>query len=380
MSRRLPRGIRAVAPTRNFPNGGYEASYRAPNGRERTRRFRRLADAERWLALQRGDMARGTHVDPGAGKQPFIEFADEWAAGQDWKATTRDGWRYVRARLATALGSTQLASIDLIALQALQRDLAGTYARTTVETTMSYAGSIMRAAFAAGRIGRDPTRGLRTLKVRAGERDGKVTPDDVPTRAEALAILTSAPPRFRAAVALGLAGLRVGEVLGLTVDRVDLERRSVTVDRQLQRIGDELVLTTPKAEKKRTIVVPEVVAFELRRHVRDHVISDVSDAVMFRGARGALQRRDEFYKAGWHPALIAAGLAKDRFVFHSLRHFCASSLLAEGAPITAVAGHLGDTVETVSRTYAHWLRDDREVPASVLERVLAAPSRTANAQ
>jgi len=45
-----------------------------------------------------------------------------------------------------------------------------------------------------------------------------------------------------------------------------------------------------------------------------------------------------------------------------------ASLLAEGAPLTAVAGHLGDTV---SRTYAHWLRDDREVPASALDRILA---------
>jgi integrase len=62
-------------------------------------------------------------------------------------------------------------------------------------------------------------------------------------------------------------------------------------------------------------------------------------------------------------------------VFHSLRHFCASTLLAEGAPITAVAGHLGDTVETVSRTYAHWLRDDRDVPADVLDRVLAPSAR-----
>jgi hypothetical protein len=35
-----------------------------------------------------------------------------------------------------------------------------------------------------------------------------------------------------------------------------------------------------------------------------------------------------------------------------------------------VTGHLGDTVETVSRTYAHWLRGDREVPADVLDRVL----------
>jgi hypothetical protein len=44
-------------------------------------------------------------------------------------------------------------------------------------------------------------------------------------------------------------------------------------------------------------------------------------------------------------------------------------LLAEGAPI--VAGHLGDTVETVSRVYAHWLRDDHDVPAAVLDQVLA---------
>jgi integrase len=53
------------------------------------------------------------------------------------------------------------------------------------------------------------------------------------------------------------------------------------------------------------------------------------------------------------------------------RHFCASSMLAEGCPITAVAGHLGDTVETVQRIYAHWLRDDLNVPATVLDGILA---------
>ncbi|MGI9576657.1 MAG: hypothetical protein ACR2OH_00470 [Microthrixaceae bacterium] len=47
-----------------------------------------------------------------------------------------------------------------------------------------------------------------------------------------------------------------------------------------------------------------------------------------------------------------------------------SSLLAEGAPLSAVAGHLGDTVETISRTYVHWLRDDRDIPAAVLSRML----------
>ena len=42
------------------------------------------------------------------------------------------------------------------------------------------------------------------------------------------------------------------------------------------------------------------------------------------------------------------------------------------APVSSrrrVAGHLGDTLETLQRTYAHWLRDDRDVPAEVLDRL-----------
>jgi hypothetical protein len=70
-----------------------------------------------------------------------------------------------------------------------------------------------------------------------------------------------------------------------------------------------------------------------------------------------------------------AGLPADRFVFHACRRWCASTSLAERAPLTAVAGHLGDTVETVASTYVHWLRDDRHVPTEVLDRVLAPASR-----
>jgi integrase len=87
--------------------------------------------------------------------------------------------------------------------------------------------------------------------------------------------------------------------------------------------------------------VPNLVAVELRRHLRDHV----AEGILFRGLRGAeMLTRDQFYSSAWKPALRGAGLAENRFKFHSCRHWCASTLLAEGAPITAVAGHLGDTV------------------------------------
>jgi integrase len=351
------------------PNGRWRARWREyPGGPQKTRSFVRKADAETFLDKIRGGLATGDYIDPSAGRQTFLAFADEWAEAQDWKVTTRQDWPSHRARLKPLLGAKPLAAVDLLALQATQRILGKKYARTTVTTTMAYAGAIMRAAHAAGRIGRDPTKGLKAPKARNGEPDGKVGPDQVPTRSEVAALLEGAPGPYRAAIALGIAGLRVGEVLGMAADRIDLGTRSVTVDQQLQRVEGELILLTPKAEKARTIIVPGVVAVELRRHLRDHH----GDGLIFRGRRGTpAMRRDQFYASAWRPALRAAGLPEDRFTFHALRHFCASNLLAEGAPLTAVAGYLGDTVETVNRTYAHWLRDDEAVPAAVLDRVLA---------
>jgi integrase len=350
------------------PDGKWRARWREyPGGPQRTKHFRRQIDAQRFLDGIRGDLVRGTYVDPNAGRQSFSAFADEWAEAQDWKETSQESWSYARGRLASVLGDLPLASIDRLTLQNAQQQLAGQYARSTVAVTMTYAGMVMRAAYASGRIGRDPTRGLRRPKARAGEATGRVGPDQVPTRGEVLRIFEATPPRFRAAVALGIAGLRVGEVLGMTPDRLALDKRQVTIDRQLQFVCGRLVLTTPKAEKVRTIVVPGLVATELRRHLRDY---QHDDGLVVRGERGAMLRRDQFYNSAWRPALRGAGLAPDRFTFHALRHFCASKLLAEGAPLTAVAGHLGDAVETVSRIYVHWLRDDRNVPAAVLDRVL----------
>ena len=48
---------------------------------------------------------------------------------------------------------------------------------------------------------------------------------------------------------------------------------------------------------------------------------------------------------------------------------------AEGAPLTAVAGHLGDTVETASRDLRPLVRDDQDIPAQVLDRMLGPVSQ-----
>ena len=224
---------------------------------------------------------------------------------------------------------------------------------------MSYAGTIMREAYASGRIGRDPTRGPRPLRQSrrdVGSGDARAGADR--RRGRAPPSSTQRRRGLRAAIALGANGLRVEEVLGLSADRLDLERRRVTIDQQVQRVGSELVMLTPKAEKVRTIGLPSrMCALELRRHLREFQ----GGGILFRGGREApMLRRDEFYKQAWRPALVGAGFEPDRFKFHSLRHYCASSLLPTRLGLAGTAAHLGDTPETVMRTYAHWLRDQEE--------------------
>jgi integrase len=350
----------------------YEIRFRDQFGTERRRRYHTAREANQQLDEARSQVRRGTFIDEAKKRQRYGEFAEEWAASRDWKESSAQSWPDVYKRIEPYLAHLALEDIDKMTLEAMQQSLLKQFARSTVELTMSQAKSVLKAAYVNRRIEVDPTLGVKMPKVRTGDPDDRVNPEDVPTRAEVLRILDGAPPRFRAALALGVTGLRIGEVMAVSADRLDMEQRRLVIDRQLQRVKRspgvwENIFTLPKGEKKRTITLPGAVVLELRRHMRDHQ----GGGLLFRGSRGAQMRRTYLYDSAWKPALRAAGLPDDRFVFHSLRHFAASSMLAEGAPITAVAGHLGDTVETVQRVYAHWLRDDREVPAAVLDRVLA---------
>jgi integrase len=355
-----------MASTDRRPNGKWRARWREyPGGPQKTKQFDRKLDAQRFLAEIEHRSAIGTYVDPAAGRRPFGELAEAWAAVQDWKPSTRQGWGQTVRRLRS-IWRLPLAEIDRLRLERLRAELAQHYSRRVTRNTMLRALAIARYAFECGLIGRDPTVGVdASPKRRADDARERLSDEDVPTRAEALAILRCAPSEYRAAVALGLAGLRIGEVLGMTAEAIDLAGRTVRIDQQAQPLpGRGTALTTPKAEKCRTIRVPELVAIELRRHLRTR-----ASGLLYPGTSNGLLLRSTFYGA-WAETLRAAGL-EGRFKFHALRHFCASTLLAEGAPVTAVAGHLGDTVQTVSQVYAHWLRDDRDVPAAVLDRVLA---------
>lgn len=175
----------------------------------------------------------------------------------------------------------------------------------------------------------------------------------------------------------GACGLRVGEVMGVTLDRLNTESGTLTVDRQLQNVDGELRLTRPKREKVRTIELPGWAQVTIDTHLELHGPffplrgRPDSEALLLRGGRGAPLQRGVFYKSAWRPALKAAELPEDRYRFHSLRHWCASSMLGHPrGSLPMVAAHLGDEVETVMRTYTHWLREQDNHAGVILDDVL----------
>lgn len=75
-------------PSKAFPKGGWKATYRGPDGRERSKTCRTKAEAETWLATEQADRVRGVYVDPAAGRITLAAYAEQWIAVQPWRAST----------------------------------------------------------------------------------------------------------------------------------------------------------------------------------------------------------------------------------------------------------------------------------------------------
>ena len=68
-----------MASIKRRPDGTWRARYRASDGRERSKHFKRKLDAERWVSSQVTDRARGVWVnsatEPDTGPVPVLSAA-----------------------------------------------------------------------------------------------------------------------------------------------------------------------------------------------------------------------------------------------------------------------------------------------------------------
>jgi len=272
----------------------------------------------------------------------FAACAHEWFSTYvqaTLRPSTRKGYEVaLRRHLLPALGHLPLRSItpgEIETFKVAQR--SGGRHPKTINSWLSVLRTCLTFALDCGRIETIPR--IRWLKV-------PPSPFDHLNPSESLRLLASAteePYRFMIHVALRT-GMRLGELLALRWDCIDLEQRLVLVRKSRTRgQGSEISENAPKNNRIRYIPIALDLLHELaQRKSEGYLFADFFNRPLTQSsATKALYR-----------ALRAAGLR--RIGWHSLRHSFATQLTNQGAPLHAVQGYMGHATMQMTLRYSHF--------------------------
>lgn len=187
---------------------------------------------------------------------------------------------------------------------------------------------------------------------------------------------------YRVAVTLGL---RQGEALGLEWRCVDLEKRLLRVEKQLQRIGGQFVLVELKtAKSRRLLAMPDSLAITLGEHRRRQVQERLAAGpgwkdtdLVFTTETGRPLEASTVLRH-FKQRLQDADLPARRF--HDLRHSCATLLLVQGVSPRVVMEILGHSdISMTLNTYSHVLPDLSRDAARRMDELLSSRSISSEA-
>jgi integrase len=352
-----------MANIQRWHGGRWRARWRTPDGRDQSKVFDRKVDAERHLVDVQHRILTGSYVDDRLGRVTVKAYAEEWRARQVHRLSTRDLVELaLRNRVYPTFGDRELGSIHPSEVQTWVTKLSQRLAPSTVEQTFRLLAGIYLDAVRDRYVVRTPCDGVKLPR-----RDKvEVVP---PTVEQVQEIVTRLPERYRACgwVAAG-AGLRMGEVLGLKVERVEFLRRQLRVIEQLVTPNKGAPrLGSPKTPSSvRTVPLGEVLLGQLSEHV-GRFDPEPEHGLMFSTSEGNPVRKSTF-DAAWARAVRDADMGKVRF--HDLRHFYASALISAGCSIKAVQSALGhaNASETLD-TYSHLWPSDEDTTRCAIDAV-----------
>jgi integrase len=355
-----------MASIKKRPDGAWRARYRDPSGKEHAAHFDRKVDGERWIREHAGAVDRGTWIDPAGARRTVKEYAEQWRMAQMHRPTTAaSAETLLRLHVYPTFGDRQLGSVRRSDIQAwVSGRIAAGLAPSTVRTIHCYLAAVFRSAVEDRLIPASPCSRIALPKGQPKRIE--------PMTTEAVERLAGeVPVRYRALIITAAGtGLRQGEALGMTVDRIDFLRRTLTIDRQLVTMpGRAPYLAEPKTQaSSRVIPLPQVVVDALAVHLA--AFRAGAGGFVFTTEAGEPISRSTASKYIWNPAAKRAGLAPG-VTFHDLRHYFASLLIRHGESVKTVQARLGhaSASETLD-TYSHLWPDSDDRTREAVDAVL----------
>lgn len=344
---------------RKLPSGRYQARYRVDGqmlGAPTT--FRTKRDAEAYLASVRTDMERGTWIDPRGGQITLREYAIRWIEQRpDLRPRTVELYEgQLRLHILPALGELVLTKITPTRVRDWHSGMlrSGRPGQSTAAKSYRLLHAILNTAVADELLLRNPCR----IKGAGQEKPAERPIASIP---QVFAIADTIDPRFRVMVLVGaFAGLRLGEMLALTRERIDLEHGRIKVVEQYQQLKDGTnVLGPPKsAAGVRTVAIPAVLVPELE-HQLEAWAEPGRSGLIFPGRDGQPLRRASWYNA-WSRAMRKVGI--DGMRPHDLRHTGNTLAAMTGASTKELMARFGQSTPRAALIYQHATQDrDREI-------------------
>lgn len=352
MSPRLPAGLDRL------PSGKVRARYRDRDGKQHSRAFDGVREAQRWRTAQMADVHSGKHVAPND-STTVLEYARDWVAARLHRETSA---RVMRAYLlhieSTPLGARPIRLVRTSEIQAFIRDRSEHLAPSTLRNLYITLKAVFLSAVEDRLIPYTPC----TSRVVLPRLDrAEVVPLDVE---QVRAIAAEVPERYEMAVILQAAlGLRISELFGLKVTDIDFFKKTVKVDRQISQDGKRFVPLKTQSSY-RVVPLAEDVALLLSAHLAQ--FPPGPEGTVFTTSHKNPVKPVMYSAKIFKPACVAAGLPDA--TTHDLRHHFASVLIRMNVPVNVVAKYMGhQTAALVLSTYAHLFPDNDVVTRQALD-------------
>ena len=347
-----------------------------PSGRvKKVYRYRKTADDAR-LAMR--EMMR--HAEDGyeltQGDPTLAKYLARWLESSvkpSCRHKTYTGYvSIVEHRVVPRLGKIKLSKVTPALIQGLYADLAG--GGLSPRSIINTHAVLRRALNQAVKWGMLPRNPCNAVDVPRAERPELQT---LSREQVDLFLDHTGDDRFHALYVLAVTtGMRLGELLGLHWQDLDLDHARLRVRRSLQHHkGRGYVFVEPKTKRsRRTVMLSQRAVGALREHRR----KQIEERLAF---EGEWENPDLVFSNSWGGPLDGGwmttrykGILEDAGLpvirFHDLRHTAATLLLEEGTHPKVVSDMLGHaTISLTLDTYSHVIPTLHQEAANVMDRL-----------
>ncbi|MEU1071830.1 MULTISPECIES: site-specific integrase [unclassified Streptomyces] len=350
--------------TRKDCTGPWQARYRDPAGRQRSKNFKgknAKAKAEAHLDSMRDKVRTGSFVDLDRGKLTVDAWHEKWRVtqriGENTGETAGSVWLN---HVQPYFGSWTLVSIGNLDVEEWIAKLTKVVGKATIDKAFQMLDRMMTAAVRDRRIAHNPCDGVRLPKAEPKHPD-----DMLPPTYDQLADIRSHMPEHHHPMLIFAeeTGLRWGELVGLRLCHVDFKAGCIQVrETVIQVHGKPQRKRYPKSTAScRTVPLSARAARILKKHLEQNPAAGTRtspesgmhpEELVFRSPRAGeklkgktvegVLGRSNFWRL-WNDATEAAGVARrvknpttgrvERWPHvHDVRHAFASRLHANGVP------------------------------------------------